>query len=208
MIKVVNGFDKLTLAEFSQRLNAIIESMNGNPNFTSLQAAVNALMTEATDYQALALKALTRDTEAILARDASRQKITNMLHNIGYSVSALADGNLKVLASSGFSYTQPKKPTPPLQKPGVPKLSSGVNSGEIFCQAASQKGMRAVNYYITSDATALATSNSTAWNIISYNRTKYIFSDLIPGQRYFIKVGLIGVRGQEVTSEAIPYIAQ
>jgi hypothetical protein len=208
MIKVVNGFDKLSLPEFSQRLNAIIKSMNSNPNFTELQTAINALITEATNYQALALKALGRDKEAIIARDASRQKITNLLHNLGYSVSAIADGNIEVLASSGFSYTQPKKPTPPLQKPGVPKLASGINGGEIDCKAASQKGMRSVNYYITSDATALTAATSNGWQIISYNKTKYTFSDLTPGQRYYIKIGLIGVRGQEVTSEPISYIAQ
>jgi hypothetical protein len=208
MIKVINGFNKLSLAEFSQRLNSIIDSMNGNHNFTELQAAVNALITEATNYQALALKALGRDKEAILSRDASREKITNMLHNLGYSVSSVADSNVEVLASSGFSYTQPKKPTPPLQKPDVPKLASGVNAGEIECKAATQKGMCAVNYYITSDAAALSAKTSEAWQITTYNKTKYTFSDLTPGQRYYIKVGLIGVRGQEVVSDSVPYIAQ
>jgi hypothetical protein len=208
MIKVVNGFDKLSIAQFGQRLSAILKSMNGNPNFTTLQAAINDLLAEATNYQALALKGLGRDKDAIIARDASRQKVTNMLHNIGYSVSAIADNNIEVLASSGFSYTQPKKPTPPMQKPGAPKLASGVNGGEIYCKAGSQKGLRSVNYYITSDASALTASNPNAWQVISYNKTKYTFSDLTPGQRYYIKVGLIGVRGQEVTSEPVSYIAQ
>jgi hypothetical protein len=208
MIKVVNGFDRLSIAEFGQRLNNIIKCMNGNPNFTELQAAINALLAEATNFQALVLKALTRDKEAIIARDGSREKITTMLHNLGYSVTAVAQGNVEVLASSGFSYTQPQKPTPPLQKPGAPKLASGINGGEINCKATRQKGMRSVNYYITADASKLAAASSNGWDIKSYNKTKYTFSDLTPGQRYYIKVGLVGVRGQEVISEPISYIAQ
>jgi hypothetical protein len=208
MIKVVNGFDRLTIAEFGQRTNSIIKSMNGNPHFTTLQAAVNALMAEATNYHDLVLKALTRDKTAIIARDASRQKVTTMLHNLGYSVSAIAEGDAEILESSGFSYTQPKKPTPPMQKPGVPKLASGVNGGEIECKAASQKGMRSVNYYITSDVATLTASNTNGWDVRSYNKAKYTFSNLTPGQRYYIKVGLVGVRGQEVFSEPVSYIAQ
>jgi len=208
MIRVVNGFDKLTLPEFSQRLNAITNSMKGNPNFTSLQPAVDALVTEATNYQAVALKALGRDKDAIIAREASRQKVTNMLHNLGYSVSAIADGNIEVLSSSGFSYTQPKKPSPPLQKPTVPQLASGINSGEIDCKATRQTGMCSVKYYITTDAAALTATGTDAWDVISYNKTKYTFSDLVPGQRYYIRIGLVGVRGQEVISDAVSYIAQ
>jgi hypothetical protein len=113
-----------------------------------------------------------------------------------------------ILPSSGFRYTQPSKPTPPLTKPDVPKPASGVNTGEINCKTATQLGMKSVNYYITSDAAALTDTGTNTWTVTSYNKSKFTFTDLVPGQRYYIKIGLVGVRGQEVLSEAIPYIAQ
>jgi hypothetical protein len=68
--------------------------------------------------------------------------------------------------------------------------------------------MKSVNYYITSDAAALTDTGTNTWTVTSYNKSKFTFTDLVPGQRYYIKIGLVGVRGQEVLSEAMPYIAQ
>jgi hypothetical protein len=208
MIRVTNGFPKLSLAEFTQKLNEITSSMNSNPNFTSLQGQVNALITEAANYQALVTKAASRDKEAIIGRDASREKVTELLHNLGWGVSAIANNDIAILSSSGFPYTQPQKPTPPMTKPGVPKLASGVHTGEINCKAATQMGMKSVNYYITTDTAALTDAGTNTWNVTSYNKSKFTFTNLVPGQRYYIRIGLVGVRGQEVVSDAISYIAQ
>jgi hypothetical protein len=40
--------------------------------------------------------------------------------------------------------------------------------------------MLSVNYYITSDVTALTAATSNAWQIMPYKKTKYTFSDLTP----------------------------
>jgi hypothetical protein len=208
MIRATNGFAKLNLLQFRQALTVIAQSMNGNPHFTSLQPKVDILNTEAVNYDAVSLKALTRDKSAIIARDAARKRITGMLHNIGYSVSAIANGDTEILDSSGFQYTQPSKPTPPMSKPANPKLANGVNSGQIDCKAISQAGLRSVNYYITSDAALGASEGTSGWNSFSYNKTKFTFTNLIPGQRYYIRIGLVGVRGQEVLSDVVSFIAQ
>jgi hypothetical protein len=84
----------------------------------------------------------------------------------------------------------------------------GVNNGGIDCKTATQPGMKSVNYYITADAAALSAKDNTEWTIVSYNKTRFTFIGLQAGQRYYIKVGLVGVRGQEVISDAISYIAQ
>jgi hypothetical protein len=208
MKRVINGFAKMSIPEFSQRLKVIVTCMTGNANFTSLQTAVQALSTEASIYYELAIQAEQREKSVVLARDASRAKLTDVLHSIGYTVSGIAEGNEQILSSSGYSYTQPKKPTPPMERPAPPKLSSGVNSGEIECRTVTQPGMKSVNYYYTTDATALTADNNDAWDIASYNKTKYVITNLIPGQRYYVMVGIIGVRGQEVFSDSVSYIAQ
>jgi hypothetical protein len=182
--------------------------MNGNRHFTSLQPKVDILNPEAVNYDALALKAVTRDKAAVLARDNARKKITAMLHSLGLSVTAIANGDTEMLDSSGYPYTQPKRPTPPMSKPASPKLATGVNSGQIDCKAISQAGLRSVNYYITSDAALGASEGTSGWNVFSFNKTKFTFTNLIPGQRYYIRIGLVGVRGQEVLSEVVSFIAQ
>lgn len=208
MKRVTNGFPQMSIPKFNHQLSVIITGMTNNANFNSLQGAVAALKAEADIYFALATKAAKRDQDVILARDASREKVTNMLHNLGMDVSAIAKGDVNILSSSGFPFTQPRQPSPPMVKPAPPTVSLGVNNGEIDCRTSTQPGMKSVNYYITSDATALAADSTKAWDVTSYNKTKFTFSSLTPGQRYFIKIGLVGVKGQEVISDPVSYIAQ
>lgn len=156
MKRVTNGFDKLNIPEFSQQLDVIVSSMTDNANFPNLQSDVQALSTEAAAYQTLVTKAASRDKNVILSRDNNRESITTMLHVLGLEVSAVAKGDAEILASSGFPYTQPRKTSPPLQKPPAPLVSQGVNNGEIDCKTATQPGVKSVNYYIAADAAAPA----------------------------------------------------
>lgn len=208
MKRVTNGYGEKSLPEFSNMLKVIVKNMNGNTAFPDLQTQVQALSAEADTFYDLEARAASRDKNMILARDASRALIINQLHELGLAVSAVAKGNEEILAPSGFPYTQPRKPTPPLQKPAVPVASPGVNNGEIDCKTATQPGVKSVNYYITADAAMLTAKDNAGWNIVSYNKTKFTFTGLEPGQRYYIKVGLIGVRGQEVISDPVSYIPQ
>jgi hypothetical protein len=123
-------------------------------------------------------------------------------------VSAIAKGDEGILSSSGFPYTKPKQASPAMVKPEPPKVGLGINNGEIECKTSTQTGMKSVNYYITADSAAITKEGVSGWDITSYNKIKYTFSNLTPGQRYYIKVGLVGVRGQEVISDAVSYIAQ
>lgn len=208
MNRVTNGFSKMNTAVFSQRLESIVLRMTSNANFPAQQTAVDALAAEANLFYELAQKALDGSKLAILARDACRSRTTSMLHNLGFQVSAVADGDDEILASSGFAYTQPRKPYPPMYKPQPPVLSLGINRGELDCRAFKQPGMKSINYYITTDESALNAPDNTGWTIISYNTIKYTFTGLVSGQRYYVKYGLIGVRGQEVMSDAVSYIPQ
>jgi hypothetical protein len=208
MNKTTNGFNRLSWAEFRKQLGVIVDSTTGNPYFPALQSQVAALSASADKYYVLDTKAEKRDKDVILARNTGRIEITNVLHELGLDVTAVAKGDVTVLSSSGFPYTKPAQKTLPLQKPAPPKVSSGINNGDIACKTTPQKGTKAVNYYITSDAAALAAGADVNWDVTSWNSTRYTFSNLTPGQRYYIKVGLIGVRGQEAISDTVSYIPQ
>lgn len=208
MKRVTNGFDKLSIAEFSLKLNLIVTSMSGNVNFPTLQTAVQTLSTEADAYYPLVTLAEQLGTTAKANRDAAREKIIKMLHALGAMVTGVAEDNEAILSSSGFKFTQPARPTPLMKQPAPPVVSPGVNGGQIDCKTSRQNGMKSVNYYITTDEAALAAKDGSGWDVVSYNKTKYAFSGLTSGQRYYIKVGLIGVRGQEVLSDYATYIPQ
>jgi hypothetical protein len=208
MKRIINGFEKLSLADFRQKLDLIVTSMTGNAFFPTLQTDVQALATAATAYKVLATAAEGGDTQKIIERDAARKALTDALHSLGRHVTAVADDDVAKLASSGYSYTQERKATPDMSKPAPPKVELGVNNGEITCTTTRQEGMKSVNYYITTDSPDLTTGDGATWTINSSNKVKYTFSGLTAGQRYYIKVGLVGVRGQEVISDPVSYISQ
>jgi hypothetical protein len=203
MKRVTNGFAKMSGAEFTQLLNSIVYSMTDNPNFPELQEEVLALKSEATAYEKLDTNALNGGKDMIVARNASRTRLTESLHVLGMRVSAIANNNLQILASSGFRYTQTKQPTPSLVKPAPPKVTLGVSNGELVCKTKKQRGMKVINFLITDTP-----GNDTSWQRITWYKTLYTFTKLTSGKRHYIKVSLFGVRGQEVTSEAVPFIPQ
>jgi hypothetical protein len=203
MKRVTNGFAKMSSPEFTQLLNSIVYSMTDNPNFPDLQEEVLALKKEATAYEDLYLNALNGGKDMIVARNASRIRLTESLHVLGMRVSAIANNDPQILASSGFRYTHTKQPTPSLVKPDAPKVTLGVNNGELVCKTKKQRGMKVINFLITDTP-----GNETSWQRITWYKTSYPFTKLTSGKRYYVKVSLFGVRGQEVTSEAVPFIPQ
>ncbi|MDQ6813614.1 MAG: hypothetical protein M3040_07760 [Bacteroidota bacterium] len=204
-----NGFARQSWAVFRKQLDVIVAAMTGNANFPTLQTQVTALSAAADKYYVLDSKAETRDKTVLLARNTARIEITNLLHLLGFAITSVALGNEEVLSTSGFPISKAPQKSSPLQQPKPPRLSAGINNGVIVVKTASQKGMKSLKYYI---APAVANSSDTidesAWEVTSWNSTKYNFSDLTSGQRYFIKVGMVGVRGQEVVSDPISFIPQ
>lgn len=209
MKKTTNSFPRLTWAEFRKLLNVVVNSMTANPYFPTLQPQVAGLGALADNYYVLDTKASKRDRDVLIARNAARIELTNLLHQIGLVVSSICNGSEEMLSSSGYLFTKTKQKSPPMQKPKPPKLSMGVNSGVIDCKTVSQKGQQSTKFYITAaDAKALEVGANANWDVVTTTFTKYTFADLVPGQRYFVKVGMIGVRGQEVVSDATSYISQ
>ncbi|MDQ6814629.1 MAG: hypothetical protein M3040_12890 [Bacteroidota bacterium] len=209
MKKVTNGFQTLPLLKFRSQLAVIVTAMTGNAHFPTLQTQVSALTTAADNYYVLDTKAETRDKNAVIARNIARIEVTTMLHKLGFGVTAVSLGNEEILSSSGFPFTQPPQKTVPLRKPTPPKLSTGANNGVINVRVQRQKGTLAYNYYIAPAAAGGKTVSADAtWHVISHNAGKYDFEDLVSSQPYLIKVGLVGVRGQEVISDAIAYTPQ
>jgi hypothetical protein len=203
MNRTKNGFDTLSLADFIETLNTITGKMNLNPNFQNLQEAVNALITAKGEFLVLAQKASGGSKEDILVRDAKRESLVFQLRNLGNAVTAAAQGDMVILTSSGFPLNKEPTPTSPLVKPDAPKVYAGVSAGEINVVAKKQVGNERVDYMISTDPTA-----ESSWKAYNSSKSKYLFTDLISGQRYYIKYALQGVRDQEVESDVVSYIAQ
>lgn len=203
MVRTTNGFARMNLADFTTMLINIAGKMNGNRNFPTLQEEVRELESKKNEYIILAEKATKGGQAEVYARDNCKSEIVVMLHKLGNDVTAVAAGNVTILASSGFSFTKPPTPTPPLVKPETPVLTAGVNNGEIICKTKKQRGVTNVSYMIAPVGT-----EPVNWKVYSSPNSKYLFTKLQSGVKYQVKIQLIGVRNQVAESEVATYIPQ
>ena len=203
MVRTTNGFNSLKLADFIQKNNLICGKMTGNKNFPNQQASVTELCADRDEFATLVTSATGGATVAILERDAKRASITLKLQVLGSEVSAVAKGDISILESSGFSFTKSKQPSPDIVQPDAPKVSLGINKGEILCTAKKQVGNERVMYMISTNPDI-----DNNWTSYSSSLSSYLFDKLVSGQRYYIKYALQGVRNQEVESDIVSYIPQ
>ncbi len=203
MVKTTNGFGQLNQNDFIETLTNICISMVGNLNFPDQQGIATALTASKDDYIILAQKASGGGRAEILARDAKRAILVTQLQNLGNEVTAVAQGEKMKLDSSGFPSTGVRQSTPPLEKPETLKVFAGVSNGEIACIAKKQPGAHNVTYMITPDA-----ADESSWKAFPRSKSKFVFENLVSGQRYYMKYMLQGVRNQSVESDVETYVAQ
>ena len=177
--------------------------MLGNEHFPKRQEAVKALQTQQEEYLMLVANATGGGKEPIMLRDAKRSLVIDLLHRMGADVTADSNGDSIIVTTSGFPYTQAKKPTLPLVKPAPPKVKPGVNSGELQATGIRQNKNGAVMFLITD------TPDSTfSWKPTPGTNIKVLFTGLESGKRYYVKYVLTGPNRQRVESDAVSYIPQ
>jgi hypothetical protein len=208
MKRITFTFSRLNLAQFINLLHKVVTNMTDNPNFPTLQTQVNAFTTQVDTYITLAAKAEKRDQDAIIARDVQRRVMNSMLHDLGVEITAIAKGSEAILSSSGLPFSKTREVTPPMVQPATPVVSPAVNKGGINAKTKAQPGIKSANFYIAPLSAGLNADGSRPWQVYSHNKVKYTYTGLISGEAYIIQIGLVGVRGQEVISDPVTYIAQ
>ncbi|MDQ6812499.1 MAG: fibronectin type III domain-containing protein [Bacteroidota bacterium] len=203
MKTVTNGFSRMSEAVLDQQIAVIIRSITGNPLFAGLQKEIAAFNDKANAYKIICIKALNGGKDAIAARNALKVTVIQMLHEIGLLVSAIAMGDEMILAASGFPFTRTRQASPSLTLPPPPMVRAGVNNGELICKTEKQKGAKAITYMITDTP-----NDANSWKKVFWTKTTYTFTRLTGGTRYYIKVAILGARGQETISAPTCYIPQ
>jgi hypothetical protein len=132
-----------------------------------------------------------------------RKQLEHQLGRLALYVMYVADENDAILVSSGYNLT--KKPTGnKLEEPNVPMLTSGSNSGEIMSMIKAVKGAKYYLFQITSGAL----TEDSGWQTHSCSRRKYTFTNLTPGQKYWVRIAVLGTGKQKAYSHPASLWAQ
>ncbi len=137
-------------------------------------------------------------------KDAKKGILVKALRKLGDMVSAIAGGDRVILVSSGFPLVKETESAPPLTKPNPPVMKAGNNAREILLEGEVLKAARAIKHMIAPDPL----TTDTKWATIVTTSTRYTFTNLISGQKYWGKQGYVGTKEQYVESDAVSYISQ
>ncbi|MDP4284919.1 MAG: hypothetical protein Q8891_10865 [Bacteroidota bacterium] len=191
MRKVSINFGRYSDPNFGKKSDLIYNSMNGNEAYPTPVPSLEVLQAQNTQYNIDLLAAATRDRDAVANKNRSRQELDTTLRLLALYVMQEAQGDEATLISSGFTLTKQREPAY-ITSPGVVTLASSLSVGEM---EASLKSVPASVCYMFQFTTEPPAEN-TVWESHNSSASKYVFRNLTQGQQYWVRVGVIGRKGQ------------
>ncbi|MBD0277006.1 MAG: hypothetical protein M3342_06960 [Bacteroidota bacterium] len=204
MLTITNGFDKLSGPDLYSRSQQILDAMATNPHFPDPTPTLATLTTKLTEFRDALSKAADGTPSDKAVRNQKRAELINLLHALGCYVLYTAQNDRAIALSSGYRIGKEQQPTPPLQSPRNMQVADGPNRGEL--KAAVNRVIGAKTYLFNYAQEPI--SDTTVWNMQPETKRKTVLRNLESGKRYWVKVGVVGVRGQLLYSDAVSRIVQ
>lgn len=206
VLRITNGFTRLSDSKLISRANAILQSMTSNSNFPTPSPTLAAFQTAINDFVTALSEAENGGNYDKAVKNQKRDELIDILHALGayvlFTSSNLPDPFLAA-KSSGFH----------VAKTGSPKvlgtvdnlqLSDGVNPGELAISFNTVAGSRAFVYLYTDDASL----SETSWRVEVGTSRKVVLSGLESGKKYFVRIIAIGASDQKVVSDVVSRLIQ
>ncbi|MBD0279877.1 MAG: hypothetical protein ICV81_18215 [Flavisolibacter sp.] len=206
MLTITNGFNELSASNLIRRTTEILTAMAAaatyyptpTPALTTIQAKLN----EFSDAQSQAIIGSPADKAL---RDQKRAELTELLHALGrYVLYMTPNGDRAIALRSGFQIGKEQQPAPPLQSPKNMQVADGPNRGELNAAVNSVAGAKTYLFNYAQEPI----SDTTVWHVQPETKRKTVLRNLQSGKRYWVKVGVVGVRGQLLYSEPVSRIVQ
>ena len=177
--------------------------MQNNPHFPDPVPPLDTIGELVKEFDDSLIDAATKNKVHIIEKNKLRKQLEHQLGRLAFYVMYMADDNVAILLSSGYNLT--KKPEGnQLAEPDAPVLTSRSNSGEITSMIRAVKGAK---YYLFEITGGNLTEDS-VWETHSCSRRKYTFTNLTPGQKYWVRVVVLGTGKQKVYSPTVSLWAQ
>ena len=195
-LKINNGFERLSDANLETKTNQIIADLTVNfptaPTLADLVAARDAF----TAALAVSIEGSLVD-KAI--KNQCRREVINQHHIMIPHVLVASAGDRVMAVKSGYSIAKDPAPVPEVTPAQGIKIENGLNPGELQLSFNKVPGAKSYVYQCTPDPL----TEASVWNMHVGTVRKYLFTGLETGKRYWVRVVAVGIKGQEVLSEAV-----
>jgi hypothetical protein len=201
--RINTSFTAVSDSNFETKGQSIYTSMLDNPNFLTPVPSLAAVLEAQNNYSLALTAAQKRDRDAVAVKNEARNVLEALLAQLANYVNATANGDKTKLVSSGFDLAADGGITN-LGKPASIDLTDGKNAGELVVKIPVVKGAKSYGAQYTPDP---LTAES-VWTQTITTASKYTFTDLISGKKYWCRMAAVGPYEQIVYSDAVCRVAQ
>lgn len=201
--KISISFTRYSDADFLNKAEHILQSMTGNASFPDPIPTLADLQAAVTKYSNDLIAAAGLGRINVAEKNKSRQVLEQLLVQLGMFVMFVANGDAAILTGSGYTLT--KEPEPRyITNPGNVTLSNGITTGEMLSTVKTGKGV--INYL--HEITAEAPADNTVWTSNPSSKSRYVFTNLVAGKQYWVRVAAVGSGGQVAYSTVATQFVQ
>ena len=206
VLRITNGFDKLSDANLIIKTQNIVVSMTPpeNPYFATPSPTLADMQDAIDSFTNAVAVAKTGSSYDKALKNQYRMDLIEMLHSLGAYVLFTAEGDFLIAQSSGFTIAKEPSPAPPITAAANQKLDDGANAGELYFSFDKVQGARSYIYQYTADPLTYTSTWETKVGTIR----KVNFTGLDSGKKYWCRVMAIGINGQGVYSEPVSRVVQ
>ena len=210
--KLIVTFDRLSTSDFLVISGSIVNGMTNNSHFPEPWAGQGLTLVQLsaayTAYEEAYHEGLTRDTNKIAQRNATRQTLTEILKRLALSLELMAQGDVAALATTGFELRHDIARTNSnelLPAPAGFRVTHGQLSGTFDVHVTRLAGAGSYEVHIAEDNPNLESNWRHA--ISSINSSHIIVTGLTPGKNYWVRIRGIDSNGGGVWSDPISIFA-
>ncbi|MCL4641362.1 MULTISPECIES: fibronectin type III domain-containing protein [Olivibacter] len=206
-LRVNSSFKSKRDAEILQNALTILQAMTSNTNFPEPSPSLTEVQDAVTDYQEKLAKASQKGSPLdVSIKNESKEGLGSVLKRLAFYVNSVAEGNMPMLLSSGFSLSaQPIAGLiPPI--PTRLRLTDGPLSGQIRFDFDKIAGRVIYEY---SNAKERDESGMFVWSDRkTTTSTRNILSGLQPGTTYYVRVRAVNSNGPGDWCEPVSLMAR
>ena len=204
LLRMTNGFERLSDASLKVRLDSILFSMRDNPSFDAPIPSLGEMQAALDSFSSTLAVAQSGSLYEKALKNQKRQELIDRVHRLSYYVLLMANGDELVAQSSGFTIAKVYTTSEAISKATGLQLSDGVNAGELVLRFDKVKGARSYIYQYAPDPLTA----DTEWMHMLGTSSTAVITGLKSCQRYWCRVIAIGVRNQQTMSDAVARVVQ
>ncbi len=189
--KIIINYRKLSDGDFVAKVQCIINALTGNPDYTDPIPTLADLQTALGTF-ILSLPAASQGSKPdIVIKDQNRIALQDLVRQLGLFVMYIANGNVTMLAGSGFDLAKARS-SQNLATPGAVKLRDGISTGMLTSSIPKPAGSRGCIHELTADPI----TQDSQWQTVVTSSVSHTFENLTAGKKYWARVGAIGKKGE------------